>query len=51
MRTKIRETKFYCKDFLEIYLYPVTEQVLTEKNVDYLSELSAMSSVKYENFK
>lgn len=26
MRTKIRETKFYCKDFLEIYLYPVTEQ-------------------------
>ena len=28
-----------------------TEQVLTEKNVDYLSELSAMSSVKYENFK
>lgn len=27
MRTKIRETKFYCKDFLEIYLYPVTEQL------------------------
>lgn len=26
MRAKIRETKFYCKDFLEIYLYPVTEQ-------------------------
>lgn len=26
MRSKIRETKFYCRDFLEVYLYPVTEQ-------------------------
>lgn len=38
--------------FFVMAIIPIcTEQVLTEKTVGYLDELSSMSSIKYENLK